>query len=145
MVLSPFLFLTSPNINMLVQPLKYGATTILTSNFSMNWRRIYICLRSFLLYRKWTMILIYYLFRRDLYYQRDYVFKTILNSEGTLNRKGTMVLRTLLISKGQKKKEMNRRKTRQHKSRKGEERKSSRQLNETLWCVFWIEWSPLFI
>ncbi|RHN58983.1 hypothetical protein MtrunA17_Chr4g0008371 [Medicago truncatula] len=29
-------------------------------------------------------------------------FKTILNSEGTLNRKGTMVLRTLLIPNGQK-------------------------------------------
>ena len=42
-----------------------------------------------------------------------------------------MVLRTLLIPKGRKK-EMKRRKTRQHKSRKGEERKSSRQLNETL-------------
>ena len=38
-----------------------------------------------------------------MYYRRDYVFKTILNSEGTLNRKGTMVLRTLLIPKGQKK------------------------------------------
>ena len=35
-----------------------------------------------------------------MYYRRDYVFKTILNSEGTLNRKGTMILRTLLISKG---------------------------------------------
>ncbi|KEH34487.1 hypothetical protein MTR_3g467210 [Medicago truncatula] len=39
---------------------------------------------------------------RDIY-RRDYVFKTILNSEETLNQKGTMVLRTLLISKGQKK------------------------------------------
>jgi len=74
----------------------------------------------------------------------DYVFKNILNSEGTLNRKGTMVVRTLLILKGQKK-EMKRRKTRQHKSRKGEERKNYRQLNETLWCVFWTEWIPLFI
>ena len=55
-----------------------------------------------------------------------------------------MVLRTLLITKGQKK-EMKRRKTRQHKSRKGEERKSSRQLNETLWCDFLTKWSPLFI
>jgi len=36
-----------------------------------------------------------------------------------------MVLRTFLIPKGQKK-EMKKRKTRQHKSRKGEERKSSR-------------------
>jgi len=46
-----------------------------------------------------------------------------------------MVLRTPLISMGQKK-EMKRRKTRQHKSRKGEERKSSGQLNETFWCAF---------
>ena len=45
-----------------------------------------------------------------------------------------MVLRTLLIPKGQKK-EMKRKKNGQHKSKKGEERKSSRQLNETL-CVF---------
>jgi len=70
-----------------------------------------------------------------IYYRRDYVFKTVLNFEGTLKRKGTMVLRTLLIPKGRKK-EMKRRKTRQHKSKKGEERKSSRQLNETLWCNF---------
>jgi len=42
-----------------------------------------------------------------------------------------MILKTLLIPSGQKK-EMKRRKTRQHKSRKVEERKSSRQLNETL-------------
>ena len=59
-----------------------------------------------------------------------------------------MVLRTLLIPKGQKgvekgeglvntsRRREKRGKTRQHKSRKGEERKSSRQLNETLWCVF---------
>jgi len=46
-----------------------------------------------------------------------------------------MVVRTLLIPKGQKK-EMKRRNTRQHESRKGEERMSFRQLNETLWCVF---------
>jgi len=46
-----------------------------------------------------------------------------------------MILRILLIPKG-KKKEMKRRKTRQHKSRKGEERKSLRQLNETLQCIF---------
>jgi len=39
----------------------------------------------------------------DVYYQRDYVFKTFLSSEGTLYRIGTNVLRTLLISKGQKK------------------------------------------
>ena len=42
-----------------------------------------------------------------------------------------MVLRKLLIPKGQKK-EMKKRKTQQHKSRKGEERKSFRQLNETM-------------
>jgi len=58
-----------------------------------------------------------------------------LNSEGTLNRKGTMVLRTLLFRRDRKK-ELKRRKTRQHKSRKGEEKKSSRQHNETLWSVF---------
>jgi len=33
----------------------------------------------------------------------DYVFKTFLNSEGTIYRIGTKVLRTLLISKGHKK------------------------------------------
>jgi len=43
-------------------------------------------------------------------------------------------------------KEKRERKTRQHKSRKGEERKSSRQLNETLWCDFWTEWeSSIYI
>jgi len=36
-------------------------------------------------------------------YRGDYALKTILDSEGTLNRKGTMVLRTLLIPKGHKK------------------------------------------
>jgi len=82
-----------------------------------------------LLFQKGTMIL------KILFIPKGLCFKTILNSEGTLNRKVTMVLRTLLIPKGQKK-EMKRRKTRQHKSRKGEKRKSSRQLNETLWCVF---------
>jgi len=35
---------------------------------------------------------------------------------------------------------MKRRKTCQHKSRNEEERNSSRQFNETLWCDFWIEW-----
>jgi len=49
------------------------------------------------------MILKYYLFRRDINNGRDYTLKTILNSEGTINRKGTMVLRPLLIPKGQKK------------------------------------------
>ena len=58
----------------------------------------------------------------------DYELKTIINSEETLNRKGTMVLRTLLIPKGQKK-EMMRRIARQHKL-EGEERKRSRQLNK---------------
>ena len=37
---------------------------------------------------------------RTLLISKGLCFKTILNSEGTLNRKGTMVLRTLLISKG---------------------------------------------
>jgi len=59
-----------------------------------------------------------------------YTIKIILNFDGTLR---------------DIKKEMKRRKTRQHKSRKGEERKSSQQLNETLWCIFLTEWSPLFI
>jgi len=63
-----------------------------------------------------------------VYYRRDYVFKTLLNSEGTLYRIGTKVLRTLLFSNGQKQ-EMRRRITRQHKL-EGEERKSSRQLNK---------------
>jgi len=39
----------------------------------------------------------------DVYYRRDYVFKTFLSSEGRLYRIGTKVLRTLLIPKGQKK------------------------------------------
>ena len=50
----------------------------------------------------------------DIKPKMDYGLKNTLNSEGT-------------------EKEMKRRKTRQHKLRKGEERKSSRQ---TLWCNF---------
>jgi hypothetical protein len=68
-----------------------------------------------------------FLFRRDIRYRRDCVFKTFLNSEGTLYRLGTKVLRTLLFPKGQKK-EMRRRIGRQHKLEE-EERKSSWQLN----------------
>jgi len=74
-----------------------------------------------------------------------YTVKIILNFDGTLLfQKGIMILLVLFIPKGQKN-EMKRRKTRQHKSRKGEERKSSRQLNQTLCCIFLTEWSPLFI
>jgi len=51
------------------------------------------------------MILKYYLFRKDITYRRDYAFKTFLNSEGTLHRIGTTVLRTLLILNGRKKDE----------------------------------------
>jgi len=74
------------------------------------------------------MILKYYLFRKDITYQRDYALKTFFNSEGTLHRIGTTVLRTLLILNGQQKK-MRRR------IADGEERKSSRQLSRTLWRV----------
>jgi len=104
---------------MVLRPLKYGVTTILIINFSnydtmitqiwfytiltsnlfKNWRRIYFkIIHNF----EGTMILNYCLFRRTSTYRRDYELKTIINSEGTLNRKGTMVLKTLLIPKGQK-------------------------------------------
>jgi len=56
---------------------------------------------------------------------RDYALKTILRSEGTLSRKGVMVLRTLLILKGHKK-EIKRRKIRQHKSKRKREEKISK-------------------
>jgi len=46
------------------------------------------------------MILKYYLFLKDINNWRDYALKTIIDSEGTIYRKGTMVLRTLLILKG---------------------------------------------
>jgi hypothetical protein len=49
------------------------------------------------------MILKYYLFRRDINNRRNYALKIILNSEGTIYRKGIVVLRTLLILKGYKK------------------------------------------
>ena len=68
------------------------------------------------------------------YGSRDYVFKIILNSEGTLNRKRDYGLKNTLNSEGTKKGDEE--KTRQQKSRKGEETKSFRQLNETLWCDF---------
>ena len=68
-----------------------------------------------------------------LYSERDNALKIILNFEGTLYRKGTMVLRTLLISKGQKKK-IKIRKTLQHKSKTEREENDSKFQN-TFWCV----------
>lgn len=68
-----------------------------------------------LLFRKGLWSWKYSLFWRDIHYRSDYLFKTFLNSEGTLYRIGTKVLRTLLFSKRQKN-EMRRRIAPQHKS-----------------------------
>ena len=126
---------------MVLRPLKYGVTTILTlfspkyqydtmttqiwwyhhfdflisPQLEKNWNNIYIPLWSFLIPTG------------HYYSKRDYDLKSTHYSEGTLFGIGTKVLRTLLFSKGQKK-EIRRRIARQHKL-EGEERKSSRQLN----------------
>jgi hypothetical protein len=68
-------------------------------------------------------------------FRRGCALETIPNSEWTFYLKVIMDLRTLLISKGHEKKKMKRRITRSRKL-KGEKRKSYRQLNRTIWCVF---------
>ena len=111
---------------MVRRPLKYGVTTILIINFSnydtmitqiwfytilmsnffKNRRRIYFkIIHNFegTLYRKRDYDLKLLFIPKDIKISKDYELKTIIYSEWTLNRKGTMVLRTLLISKGQKK------------------------------------------
>ena len=118
-MLRPLIYGVTTILTLISLKYQYGTTTtqiwwyhhfhLLISPQLKYWKNIYIPLRSFLTptghyYSKKGLWSYWYsLFRRDLYYRRDYVFKTILNSEGTLNRKGTMVLRTLLIPKGQKK------------------------------------------
>jgi hypothetical protein len=56
-----------------------------------------------LLFQIGTMILKVPFIPKGHILSKGLCFKIIFNFEGTLNRKGTMVLRTLLIPKGQKK------------------------------------------
>ena len=58
-----------------------------------------------MLFQIGTMILKVLFIPKEHILSKGLCFKIILNSEGTLSRKRTMVLRTLLIPKGQKKRD----------------------------------------
>jgi hypothetical protein len=95
MVMSPFRLFNFSSSRKILEEYLYTVKIILNSDGTVLFQK------GFWSYK-------YYLFRRDIYYRRDYVLNTFYNSEGTLYWIGTKVIRTLLILKGQKREKRSR-------------------------------------
>ena len=105
---------------MVLRPLKYSVSTFKFSKLSIWYYdhsnmvlpkilKKYLYTIKFILNSNRTLlfqkglILIVLLFRKDLYYRRDYELKTILIFEGTLNRKRDYDLKNTFNFEGTKK------------------------------------------